>query len=343
MKTYTEYKKEGLKQISKLPDRKRPIEWIVLVLLIAIVLFTMPLLVPVPLFFIAFLIYEDYYFKSASFQTIKDALATNTAECNALNSHIQELKEQYHDIDTMDYGVGIGQFQDYSRYNYQRKADTASAPHIHDCSLSVLRNARNRPFKYICKYFNVKTNEESLAQFEAMLNAFSAIEQGKELLNQERTDIMTQIAPKIPLLYSEFRKKKFEQMLGLEKIDFSDVYMPRYGFRYISAGGNKAESYTIMFNINTLDRFVVYLSELTKFRKSIKGQRALMTTSLRTKIKERDNYTCCICHASIVDEPHLLLEIDHIVPLAKGGMTTEDNLQTLCWRCNRSKGAKVIN
>jgi 5-methylcytosine-specific restriction endonuclease McrA len=31
-------------------------------------------------------------------------------------------------------------------------------------------------------------------------------------------------------------------------------------------------------------------------------------------------------------------EIDHIVPLAKGGTSEERNLQALCRRCNRSKG-----
>ena len=44
---------------------------------------------------------------------------------------------------------------------------------------------------------------------------------------------------------------------------------------------------------------------------------------------------------SLSKEPNLLLEIDHILPVSKGGLTTEDNLQTLCWRCNRSKGAKI--
>ena len=39
---------------------------------------------------------------------------------------------------------------------------------------------------------------------------------------------------------------------------------------------------------------------------------------------------------------YLLLEIDHIVPIVKGGLTTEDNLQTSCWKCNRSKGSKLI-
>ena len=74
-----------------------------------------------------------------------------------------------------------------------------------------------------------------------------------------------------------------------------------------------------------------------------KEQRAIMTSKLRTHIKERDNYTCCQCGNSIQNEPNLLLEIDHIIPVSKGGLTQEDNLQTLCWKCNRSKGAKIIS
>ena len=57
---------------------------------------------------------------------------------------------------------------------------------------------------------------------------------------------------------------------------------------------------------------------------------------------ERDNYTCKSCGNSTHDEPNLLLEIDHIVPVSKGGYTTEENLQTLCWKCNRSKGNKLV-
>ena len=60
------------------------------------------------------------------------------------------------------------------------------------------------------------------------------------------------------------------------------------------------------------------------------------------KIKKRDKYTCKNCKNNLDKEPNLLLEIDHIIPLAKGGITSEDNLQTLCWKCNRSKGAKLI-
>ncbi|MBL0037503.1 MAG: HNH endonuclease [Nitrosomonadales bacterium] len=59
-------------------------------------------------------------------------------------------------------------------------------------------------------------------------------------------------------------------------------------------------------------------------------------------MKNRDRFTCKICSLSVADEKNLLLEIDHIMPLAKGGITSEGNLQTLCWKCNRSRDLKFF-
>lgn len=61
-----------------------------------------------------------------------------------------------------------------------------------------------------------------------------------------------------------------------------------------------------------------------------KQQRSKMTPKFREQIKKRDNYTCQKCGISIYDEPHLLLEVDHIIPISKGGLSKEDNLVTLC-------------
>jgi hypothetical protein len=138
-----------------------------------------------------------------------------------------------------------------------------------------------------------------------------------------------------------FSTQRLERNLGFEPIDLGDVYVPSYVFQYVSSGGNSSMKTSVRLDVDNLERFVGYLSELVKFKKSVAGQRALMTQALRKFIKERDDYTCQECGISSYSERNLLLEIDHIIPLSKGGITSEDNLQTLCWKCNRSKGAKV--
>jgi hypothetical protein len=96
------------------------------------------------------------------------------------------------------------------------------------------------------------------------------------------------------------------------------------------------------FGIPVDKRFITYIDTKVAFSDTKAHQRTLMTKTLREAIKARDNFTCQKCGISIFDEPHLLLEIDHIIPISKGGITTYNNLQTLCWCCNRKKGSKLL-
>jgi hypothetical protein len=162
------------------------------------------------------------------------------------------------------------------------------------------------------------------------------------LLNDERESIIGNIKNSIPAIILSFSKKRVIKELGFMNIDLSDLYIPVYTFQYVSAGGNSSIKCDIKMDIENLNGFIEYLGELVKFKKSVIGQRAIMNSSLREKIKSRDNYTCKICGLSTYNERNLLLEIDHIVPLSKGGITSEENLQTLCWKCNRSKGSRLI-
>ena len=57
---------------------------------------------------------------------------------------------------------------------------------------------------------------------------------------------------------------------------------------------------------------------------------------VRFGVFKRDEYRCCIC--GITASEGARLEIDHKVPLAKGGGDDEINLWTLCFDCNRGKG-----
>ena len=290
---------------------------------------------------IAYFIYEYVYYKSEKFKDIKSSIEEYTNNCNELNNHIEKLKNSYINMKQIDYGDA--NYQDFSRYNFKRTnwKNISNSKNVYRCSSSVCRGAQQQPFKYVCKYFNIKPNEESLENFEMILNNFSAVEQGKILLKNERDKVVLSISDKVPFLIKNIRKKKLIKKLGFLDIDLSQMYFPKFQFQYISSGGNSAMSTDITFDINNLDRFIGYLSEIIKFKKSVAGQRTFMTSKLREKIKERDNYSCKKCGASIQDEPNLLLEIDHIIPLSKNGLTEEKNLQTLCWKCNRSKGSKI--
>lgn len=292
--------------------------------------------------FVAYQAYAYIFFSSDLFNGLKRRIDRYTKECNALNRHIEDLKSSQLDIRAVDHGEAS--LSDTSRYNYQRRnwSKAVRSHQVHNCSSTVCKNANDQPFKYLCKYFDIKTNEDSLSAFEGMLNDFSAAEQGKVLLQNQKTQIIARISQSIPPLILQFSRKRLERELGFEPIDFSDLYVPVYTFQYISAGGNSSMRVDIKMNTRTLEGFVEYLGGLVKFRKSVKGQRALMTSKLREYIKQRDDYSCQACGLSTADEKNLLLEIDHIVPLSKGGITSEDNLQTLCWKCNRSKGSKLI-
>lgn len=83
----------------------------------------------------------------------------------------------------------------------------------------------------------------------------------------------------------------------------------------------------------------------TKFRKhhnqdktEQQKEREKMTSGLRFDIFKRDDYKCKICGRGAKDG--VKLHVDHIVPIAKGGKTIPENLQTLCQDCNLGKGTK---
>lgn len=291
--------------------------------------------------FVVWKIYEFSFYKGKKFSEIKQRINTYINDCNELNEHIEDLKNTELISNKIDYGDAS--YHDSSNWNFKRKnlKEQKFSPNIHHCSRTVCSNAQKKPFEYVCKYFGIKATEETLADFEAILNNFEAAEEGKQNLLAEKENILNSIKNDIPALIRKFSKKKLEKNLGFEQVDMSTAYFPKYVFEYVSSGGNASMHCDVVMDIENLNKFVLFLSEKIKFNKSVAGQRALMTSKLRQHIKERDHYTCKQCGVSVEQEPHLLLEIDHIVPVSKGGLTTEDNLQTLCWRCNRSKGAKL--
>ena len=61
--------------------------------------------------------------------------------------------------------------------------------------------------------------------------------------------------------------------------------------------------------------------------------RSQLTQAKRFAILKRDNYTCHYCHRTGVP-----LEVDHAIPLYKGGTNDDSNLVAACHECNHGKG-----
>ena len=134
----------------------------------------------------------------------------------------------------------------------------------------------------------------------------------------------------------------FYSRLGFANISES-VLTVEYMFAYTSGGGMAQRSFAVPMTEETIVKLLELLQSKLTLSAFAKEQRSLMTSKLRQKIKERDGFTCKNCGNSTYKEPNLLLEIDHILPVAKGGSTVEENLQTLCWKCNRAKSNKIID
>jgi len=62
---------------------------------------------------------------------------------------------------------------------------------------------------------------------------------------------------------------------------------------------------------------------------------------IRLQVLERDKFRCVFCGKSPATDIGVKLHIDHIIPFSKGGKTTLDNLQTLCYECNLGKGNAI--
>lgn len=306
--------------------------------------FIIDLMVTIWLTILIYLFLSELYFRTRGFKAIKREIEVYTKECNELNDHIEDMKS-----------VDLGFRSKYkSNLNYSRsKKGKGKKNHLEDlinCDSRTYIFGDKRKFRKVfddtissfCKFFTVEINKETLEKLEKTLNDFLAVEEGKKLLERQRNEIIKKIRKELPYFIRRFTGiQRLSRKLGFKDIDLRDSYFPTYTFGYISPRGVKDDYHDFILNIQNLNELIKYLSQKIKFKKSVAGQRALMTPKLREKIKERDGYTCQICGLSNKDEPNLLLEIDHIIPLSKGGMTTEGNLQTLCWRCNRSKGAKI--
>lgn len=203
---------------------------------------------------------------------------------------------------------------------------------LYSCSNTIVKKARENPNEYVYKYLykDKSYNEQQRLQRFILFTD---------------SDIQTTYAKAIELknkLQNELNNTFLPNGKPISNYISTDWYIPAPKkaciiFSYTSPAGRSHNETILSCSHSMID----YIENKEEWKNSAKGQRALMTPKLRQEILERDNYTCKICGNSTYKEPNLLLEVDHIIPVSKGGKTVKENLQTLCWKCNRTKSDKI--
>lgn len=125
-------------------------------------------------------------------------------------------------------------------------------------------------------------------------------------------------------LFCNICKKQFNRVLETK----NNLYCWECFYKKSLLFFNENEEYVLCREINDV---------LFNDRKEIKKkERQKLTLKLRFTVFKRDAFKCIACGR---DGRNSILEVDHVQALTNGGKTILKNLQTLCFDCNRGKGA----
>lgn len=280
------------------------------------------------------------YYESPDFLRIKQTCESLMSSQREFNEYINEKIQSISQL--LGTRVVRNETINYDGYNYIRPYKKTITPFTAELSSTVFASAENNPMEYIAKYFypNKKLYPEQIQRLYCLVEELETLRDAKQIIENYKAEYQQYLGD-VPAFIMENDEAGFYSRLGFATIDES-VLIVEYKFSYTSGGGMAQRSFTVPMTEETIAELIKVLENKLTASTFAKEQRTLMTKKLREFIKNRDNFTCCICGNSTHVEPNLLLEIDHIIPVVKGGETVEDNLQTLCWKCNRAKGDKVV-
>lgn len=206
------------------------------------------------------------------------------------------------------------------------------------------------PFSYPYFFYEFDVSGKRNPHIDDFLDAFlisdrfTSIQSHKEKIEQWKQDCIQRIERS---LLKNYRRKQYKRVLN-DKATYV-FYFTRAQTRYRQRSYIKS-AYKVKVQNGTFSYDYDYLQERYNQLANIgfecglrayhnKNQRKLATRELREQIMKRDNYTCQICGKYMPDE--VGLQVDHIVPVSKGGKTVPSNLRVLCSKCNGSKSDKI--
>ncbi len=279
------------------------------------------------------------YYESADFLKIKETCGALMNTQREFNEYITEKVAAISNL----FGTRVirNETINEDEYQYIRPYKKSITPFTAEVSATVFASAENSPLEYVVKYFypSKERYPEQIRKLHLLVDELATLKDAKRIIENYKVEYQQYIVD-VPNYIMDEDEDGFYSRLGFANIDEGSLVV-EYKFSYTSGGGMAKRAFTVPMTEETIIELIKTLEGKLTVSAFTKVQRALMTNKLREFIKCRDNFTCCNCRNSIYIEPNLLLEIDHIIPISKGGCTVESNLQTLCWKCNREKSNKI--
>jgi 5-methylcytosine-specific restriction endonuclease McrA len=100
---------------------------------------------------------------------------------------------------------------------------------------------------------------------------------------------------------------------------------------------SRFELYNQDFKLTTMEDIVFELEAITGFLKDYKKPvRTTIPQKFKEYIFQKYNSRCNFCGSNIN------LQIDHLIPISRGGTDDLDNLQLLCIDCNKLKSNRIF-
>lgn len=197
-------------------------------------------------------------------------------------------------------------FDDYLLMTIDKKYDLLKQYKLKYDELNNLYIKYNDEYNELKKYINVDEAKELKINNDEYINCQN------ELFDSLKNKLIPEFRVVIYINYSSrkgrVKKKKYQ------------IY-------------NKEQFY------NKIQEYFKLKNEKKLYEISSRVERSKMSESMRYDVLKRDNYRCQICGTSSKDGANL--QVDHIIPVSKGGKTEMKNLQTLCSRCNIGKSNKM--
>jgi len=233
-----------------------------------------------------------------------------------LSKNIQLINNKYN-IEPLEI------FYDQYQVNYKSNLKTCN---IDDYLLMTIDKKYDNLKNYKIKYDELNKKYKQYEKEYEELKKYINVEESKKI----------KMKPKI---YMDNQWKIYNENKKNPDIDFKVVIY----INYKSPKGNVKEKIYKKYDKEKFSKIINEYLELKKQNKileiSSRIERAKMSESLRYDVLKRDNYKCQICGMTAKDGAKL--QVDHIIPVSKGGKTEISNLQTLCSRCNIGKSNKI--